>query len=612
MAEVIAYEDSPLAQYLRDIDASETFVAEDKPETTDSAADKSLKGSLSDDFNLCKWLSRQAARSSDAQDSHKIVSTIVKEMHARFVSALADSGLVAERYTPRPCRIALKPLGVNIPALFPSSTLGIVGLFVMLNMPSVFICAPLAFRPGGLGGLHWGIVLTLFLLMLGNFAISVLMTGQSITQLSQRRVPIGKCDEALENFNGMVLKCRAMDSTVQRALRVVMDVDFVARGFRLPQYRGSQAIASATGRGSAWMAEHVRQAIDSALSLSIDTLADIIERPKQQSQQGEMESFLDSDTRMCMADLRAQLGDGSELEPTSLEALKHKFAVHFAMRKLWLESVIRTLESYTDDDIRSEQLLPICELLVPGIVRVSETAGLSANRVKEASEAQYTARKWASLAATKADSTGSHHPLVRSLSSMSEALETVRAKILVCRECVSMVEDDVVGSEDRQAVPSPEEIARVFASLKPDIDALNHLYQASVTSLAFYDSGSEPASSDKNDSTSTVPAELTDFELGLTTIPEGTTVFGYTPFGGDSLDAPEQIFEADIEQETGQGRLKSSNIDRSERIRLSKQKRAEEQVASTRKNDIVYMMSELKTAIDSRSKTSTKKDTSKE
>ncbi|KAJ2013698.1 hypothetical protein GGI14_005250 [Coemansia sp. S680] len=195
---------------------------------------------------------------------------------------------------------------------------------------------------------------------------------------------------------------------------------------------------------------------------------------------------------------------------------------------------------------------------------------------------------------------------------MSEALETVRAKILVCRECVSMVEDDVVGSEDRQAVPSPEEIARVFASLKPDIDALNHLYQASVTSLAFYDSGSEPASSDKNDSTSTVPAELTDFELGLTTIPEGTTVFGYTPFGGDSLDAPEQIFEADIEQETGQGRLKSSNIDRSERIRLSKQKRAEEQVASTRKNDIVYMMSELKTAIDSRSKTSTKKDTSKE
>ncbi|KAJ2406718.1 hypothetical protein GGF41_006911, partial [Coemansia sp. RSA 2531] len=129
MAEVIAYEDSPLAQYLRDIDASETFVAEDKPETTDSAADKSLKGSLSDDFNLCKWLSRQAARSSDAQDSHKIVSTIVKEMHARFVSALADSGLVAERYTPRPCRIALKPLGVNIPALFPSSTLGIVGLF---------------------------------------------------------------------------------------------------------------------------------------------------------------------------------------------------------------------------------------------------------------------------------------------------------------------------------------------------------------------------------------------------------------------------------------------------------------------------------------------------
>ncbi|KAJ2882419.1 hypothetical protein H4R27_003451 [Coemansia aciculifera] len=563
MAEVIAYEDSPLAQYLLDIDASETFVAEDKLDATDSATDKSPQATLSaESILLYEWLSQLAARSSDAQNSHKIASKVAKEMHARVVSTLTDSGLVAERYTPRPCRIALRPLGVNIPALFPSSTLGVVGLFTMINTPPLVTCVSLAFRPGGLSGLNWGVALTLFLLMLGSLVISAVMAGQTTTQQSQRRVLVDKCDDALEQFNDMVLKCRAMDSTVQRALRLVMDVDFVTRGFRLPQYRGSLAISSTAGRGTAWMAEHVRQAIDSALSLGMDTFSDIIERPKQQPQQSEMESFLDSDTRMCMTDLRAQLSDVGELEPMSLEALKHKFAAHFAMRKLWLESVIRTIEPYSDADTRSEQVLSICGLIVPDIVRVSETASLLASRVKEASEAQYTARKWASLAATKADPTGSHHPLIRALSSMSEALETVRAKILVCRQCVSMVEDDVVDAEDRQSVPSPEEIARVFASLKPDIDALNYLYQASVTSLAFYDSGSEPTSGDNNDSTSTVPAELTDFELGSTTIPEGATVFGYTPIAGDSLDAPEQIFEADIERETGQERLKVVYYDR--------------------------------------------------
>ncbi|KAJ2829868.1 hypothetical protein GGI24_002043, partial [Coemansia furcata] len=218
-------------------------------------------------------------------------------------------------------------------------------------------------------------------------------------------------------------------------------------------------------------------------------------------------------------------------------------------------SVVRTLEPSSDVDIRPEQLLSICELVVPDITRVSETASLSSSRVKEATEARYTAGKWESLAATKSVSTDSHHPLVRALSNMSEALDTVRAKILVCRECVSMVDDHFVDPEDNETVPSPEEIARVFASLKPDIDALNHLYQASVTSLAFYDSGSVPISGDNDDSTR-VPAELTDYELGSMAIPEGATVFGYTPVGGDDLDAPELIFEADIERETGQERLK--------------------------------------------------------
>ncbi|KAJ2000261.1 hypothetical protein GGI06_005961 [Coemansia sp. S85] len=191
---------------------------------------------------------------------------------------------------------------------------------------------------------------------------------------------------------------------------------------------------------------------------------------------------------------------------------------------------------------------------------------------------------------------------------MSEALETVRAKILVCRECVSMVEDDVADSEDAQAVPSAEEIARVFASLKTDIDALSHLYQASVTSLAFYDSGSGPTSGD-NDGSVAVPAELIDFEQESTAIPDGATVFGYTPVGGDDLDAPELIFEAEIKQGGGQERLKVAYTNRSSQLLL---KRAEEQVASARKNDIVGMISELKSAIDSRSKASTSKQAPKE
>ncbi|KAJ2836011.1 hypothetical protein FBU31_001477 [Coemansia sp. 'formosensis'] len=557
MAEIIAYEDSPLAQYLQEIDASETIVTDDKPDTADSVADKSFLAIISTEFVLTyRRVSQLATRTLGLQDNYISASTIAKEMHSHIVSTLTDSGLIAERYTPRPCRIASQPLGANISALPTRSTISIAGLFAMAITPSAVACMTLAFRPGGLGDLNWSLGITLFILLVGPLLPLAEISGLLIQERSQRQVPIDRCNDALEKFNCMLVKCRAMDSAVQRALRLVMDVDVVTRGFRLPQYHGSQAISSMPGRGTAWMAEHVRQTIDSALSLSIDTLADIIEHPKQQtSQYSEAEGFLDSNTRAHMAELRAQLSDDGELESMTLEALRNKFALHFAMRRLWLESVVRTLEPSSDVDIRPEQLLSICGLVVSDITRVSETASLSASRVKEATEARYTAGKWASLAATKSVSTDSHHPLVRALSNMSEALDTVRAKILVCRECVSMVDDHVVDFEDKEAVPSPEEIARVFASLKPDIDALNHLYQASVTSLAFYDSGSGPISGDNDDSTR-VPAELTDYELGSMAIPEGATVFGYTPVGGDDLDAPELIFEADIERETGQERLK--------------------------------------------------------
>ncbi|KAJ2740179.1 hypothetical protein GGI20_005940 [Coemansia sp. BCRC 34301] len=152
---------------------------------------------------------------------------------------------------------------------------------------------------------------------------------------------------------------------------------------------------------------------------------------------------------------------------------------------------------------------------------------------------------------------------------MSETLEVVRAKILVCRECVSMVEeehttgsalDEVADPETKRTVASPEEIARVFSSLKSDIDALNHLYQASATSLAFYDSDPSLASSNSLGAADSTPsAELLGCGPSLAEIPEGATVFGYTPVGIDDLDAPELVFEADVEQEEGHGRLKPVN-----------------------------------------------------
>ncbi|KAJ2491848.1 hypothetical protein IWW37_001926 [Coemansia sp. RSA 2050] len=589
MAEIIAYEDSPLAQYLQEIDASEAFVAEDKPDTADITASKLPPATLSTDIGrFCDWLHQLAARPVAIPDGHKATDAIAKEMYSRVVSTVTDSGLVAERYTPRPFRSAVQTQGMDIPAALPRSTLGIGSCSVLAMTPALATFAILAFRLGDIGSMDWSMTATVVVLVLAIIAVVALLVYELQQQWAQQRSPIGKCNDAVAQFNSMVLKSRAMDSAVQRALRQVMDIDFVIRGFRLPQYRGSLAISSRSGRGTAWMAEHVRQAVDLALSESIGSFTDIIER--LELKQGQMESFLGSDARAQMADLRAQLDDASELGSMTLEALRLKFALHFAMRKLWLESVVRTLEQYLDADIHPEQLLSMCELLGSDIDRVSETASLLADRVKEAGEAQFTARKWASLAATKADSTKSHHPLVRALGSMSEALETVRAKILVCRECVSMAEDDAVDSEDAQFVPSVEEIARVFASLKTDIDALNHLYQASVTSLAFYDSGSGPTSGDYDGSV-TAPAELIDFEQGSVAIPDGATVFGYTPIGGNDLDAPEQIFEADTEQGVGQERLK--------------------QAASARKNDIVGMISELKSAIDSRSKASTSKQVSK-
>ncbi|KAJ2582257.1 hypothetical protein GGH95_001635 [Coemansia sp. RSA 1836] len=582
MAEVVAYEDSPMAQYLQEINASEALVAEDKPPAANNAADKSSMSTIAAECSLPhEWLKLLTARAFNSQDTLGVPALTTKEMHARIARTLAESGLVAERYTPRPFRLSARSLEGGVSA-DSSSALGVVSMYIMAAIITLVTLFTLTFRPSCQSDASWNCNRAAYVPLVAVLVVAGIVAALIVRRRSSQRALVLKCEEAIDQFNSTMLKCRAMDSTVQRALRLVTDVDFVTRGFRLPQYRGSLAISSATGHGTAWMANHVRRAIDSALSQSMDTLAYAIERSNHQ-QQGQGESFLSSDTRARMADLKAQLG---ELELESLEALKHKFALHFAMRKLWLESVLRTLEPYANSDAQLEQLVAICNLLRPDIERVCDTASASTSRVKEASEAQYTARKWASLAASKANPTTNHHPLVRALGSMSETLEVVRAKILVCRECVSMVAgecttgqslDDGADFEASRSAASPEEIARVFASLKSDIDALNHLYQASVTSLAFCDSDSNLAG-DCNQvaADSIVGAEPLGVGPGSTEIPDGATVFGYTPVGVDDLDAPELVFEADVEQEADQGRQRPSNIDRSERIRLSKQKRAEE------------------------------------
>ncbi|KAJ1932381.1 hypothetical protein FBU59_006388 [Linderina macrospora] len=72
---------------------------------------------------------------------------------------------------------------------------------------------------------------------------------------------------------------------------------------------------------------------------------------------------------------------------------------------------------------------------------------------------------------------------------MSESLQTLKAKMMVCRESIGLEESGVHDlSSEAETRLSPEETARLFASLKAELGALSAQYQAALTILTCGDS----------------------------------------------------------------------------------------------------------------------------
>ncbi|KAJ2857208.1 hypothetical protein FB639_006021, partial [Coemansia asiatica] len=122
----------------------------------------------------------------------------------------------------------------------------------------------------------------------------------------------------------------------------------------------------------------------------------------------------------------------------------------------------------------------------------------------------------------------------RSLGTMAETMETIHAKLFICR--------DFMDQKDQNA--DSEDVARVFSSLKADIDMLNASYQSALNAL-FCDE-QPPLSGDPAMSFDEKCARYED-DIGL--LPEGARVFGYTPLDSKDLDAPSLEFEADLGNE---------------------------------------------------------------
>ncbi|KAJ2845621.1 hypothetical protein J3B02_004633, partial [Coemansia erecta] len=93
MSELIVYEDSPLAQYLEEIDAAEGIIVE---ETTSQSAISNMSMVWSQQSKLKSFIIRLFTNN---YSSYKLIALSLLET---LINILGNSGLLADRYTPRP------------------------------------------------------------------------------------------------------------------------------------------------------------------------------------------------------------------------------------------------------------------------------------------------------------------------------------------------------------------------------------------------------------------------------------------------------------------------------------------------------------------------------
>ncbi|KAJ1944603.1 hypothetical protein GGF37_002114 [Kickxella alabastrina] len=587
MSELVAYEDSPLGEYLKEIESAEALVIDQK----DTLPAKQNLPTVYDRVHC--WANQLSLHISEAlrytSVQHIGLATRVLETS---IAISSESGLLADKYTPKSKLVAAQRAADN--SYFTPAT-GLerkgVAFGAARSILSLIILGGSTFK---LAKVEPKSLSALCIVVLTGAAVAGIAVTAAWRQ-ARLESALAVTHTCIDGIQTMVRGSRSLDIALQRALRSVREIEFVSRGYRLPHSGGAfSAIAARPGLGAMWAANHTRETINTVLTRSIDGLFVLL---------GDQ---LPQHMEMSVSALQCELAESSDSDALSLDMLRHKFDLHFALRKQWLESTLHALELLTEPSISHARLFQSLERVSAQVQCVHLSAINAIGDIRGVQEAQYTSRRWESLAAT----TPSDDPSVpdnngpaRLLNRMADTLETIQAKLYVCRESTNTINTNISGQTDSiDQGMAPENIARIFASLKSDIETLNIQYQETLTSLTCPD----PAFANDSNKGCFSAGFPSNADLGckvdFNAVPEGTRVFGYTPLGAEDLDAPEMVFEADVELANGNNKPKLSGVDRSERIRAQRQRREIEQEAAVKRGEISSMLLELKSAIGGRTK----------
>ncbi|KAJ2859974.1 hypothetical protein GGI22_002844, partial [Coemansia erecta] len=540
MAELVTYEDSPLAQYLQEIDAAEDTITEKYPYEARrksgitelaKACDAETDIPWNAKINIAKLLTWILGPSEKAS-----LSRIAATVWEFVANTLALSGHLAERYTPKPAR-RYENLA-NLGCWRKSQTMRtLIGVSVGGLVFSCILGHPLAANRPITGAL-----------VVGTAAFTILHRAKKHCKIEQctRTAEI-----FIDNMDKLSARSRTLDITIQKAMRFIQEVVFVSKGFRVPQYAGAGAITSRPGRGTLWAAGHLQQTVVDALVLCIQALFDTLDAliaSTEQRAAGDLVQPCDSATMSGLKSEFALLNGGNADGINPMEQLHSLFELHFAARKLWLEAILSILEHVCAAECTDRNtFLSVLKKTSADIEQILAAVIGSADAITKTREAQFTAKSWEALSDNRKRSDApdtSNQPVVRCLSNMANAVDTIGAKLVVCKGTIGLADEGHI-SASPDAMPF-DEVARVFASLKADIDTLAGLYQEAMTNLAL--------DSDRLGSTSAARlyegkdyAQYTadDDNTDRSALSEDARVFVCTPFGASDMNAADLVFEAD-------------------------------------------------------------------
>ncbi|KAJ2371022.1 hypothetical protein GGI05_007900, partial [Coemansia sp. RSA 2603] len=262
MSEVIAYEDSPLAEYLREIEATEALVVDELPA---KQADESTSETPNQNQVTGYWISKLPMYIPNFWNtSRDEYDRLVAATMQQSIEVLTQAGLLFERYTPN-CKLSTQQHAEALRGLAVSRSTWI--LRVAKHLALSLVTAALVFRSSAkeVNPVYASMPVAALCLAL-------------ISLNSQRKFhsAVEQSRQYIAELGHLAASCRAMDAAVQRAIKSAQEIEFVARGFRLPHSADAPSIANRPGQGAIQAAKHTRHTIATTLTQSTIILCELL------------------------------------------------------------------------------------------------------------------------------------------------------------------------------------------------------------------------------------------------------------------------------------------------------------------------------------------------